>query len=129
MVQTTDFAKQNKTKKSQPNQNSQNSQPHNIEGKHLFSTDPFILFQSVKRVVFSFFFFFCGNPVTYCRLVNCSNAIFLREMGSTSFPGSFVFLQEGVVDHSLLWEEERPWERGWSGIGHKNAKTNTRAQR
>ena len=21
--------------------------------------------------------------------------------------------QEGVVDHSLLWEDERPWERGW----------------
>ena len=21
--------------------------------------------------------------------------------------------QEGVVDYSLLWEDERPWERGW----------------
>ena len=31
---------------------------------------------------------------------------------ATSFLGSVVFPQEGVVDHSLLWEDERPWERG-----------------
>ena len=30
----------------------------------------------------------------------------------TSFPGSFVFPQERVTDHSLLWDDERPWERG-----------------
>ena len=35
-------------------------------------------------------------------------------LGTTSFPGSFVFPQEGVVDHSLLWKDERPWERGCS---------------
>lgn len=31
---------------------------------------------------------------------------------STSFPGSFDFPQEGVVDNSLLFEDERPRERG-----------------
>ena len=120
---------QSKTKQKNHKQ-TKTAKTHNhdhIERKHLFSTDPLILFQPVKRVVSSFFFF--GNPVTYCRLLNCSNATFLRGMGSTSLSGSFVFLQEVVVDHSLLWEDERPWERGWSGIGHKNAKTNTRAQR
>ena len=30
----------------------------------------------------------------------------------TSFPVSLVFPQEEVVDHSLLWKDERPWERG-----------------
>ena len=35
---------------------------------------------------------------------------------TTSFQGSFVFPQEVVVeDRSLLWEDERPWERScWS---------------
>ena len=127
MVQTTDFAKQNKTKKSQANQNSQNSQPRSHREKTSFLYRPIDII-STSQTCCVFFFFF-GNPVTYCRLLNCSNATFLRGMGSTSLPGSFVFLQEGVVDHSLLWEDERPWERGWSGIGHKNAKTNTRAQR
>ena len=50
----------------------------------------------------------CTNPVSG---VLCSRG--KSRFSPTLFPGSFVFPQEGVVDHSLLWEDERPWERGW----------------
>ena len=34
---------------------------------------------------------------------------------SNLVPGSFVFPQEGVVDHSLLWEDERALQNPWFG--------------
>ena len=54
--------------------------------------------------------------------------IFLQSIPS-SFSGSFVFPQEGVVDHSLSWEDKRPWKRGckaflvftWRHSGHVGA--------
>ena len=35
-----------------------------------------------------------------------------RTKPPTLFPESFIFPQEAVVNHSLLWEDERPWK--WS---------------
>ena len=129
MVQTTDFAKQNKTKKSQANQNIQNSQPHNIERKHLFSTDPFILFQSVKRVVFSSFLFFFRESrdlLSFGELFKCN---FPQGNGISFVPRIFRLPTRGSGRPLPLVGRRKTLGRGWSGIGHKNAKTNTRAQR
>ena len=85
---------------------------------------PLILIQPVQYVVFSFFFFRESRDLlSFAELFKCN---FPQGNGINLVAR---ILQEGVVDHSLLWEDERSWERGWSGVGHKNAIRNTRAQR
>ena len=126
MVQTKDFAKQNKTKQENHKQTkTAKTQNHdNTERKIFFSTDP-INFNSTSSICCVFFFFFreSRDLLSFAELFKCN---FPQGNGINLVAR---ILQEGVVDHSLLWEDERSWERGWSGVGHKNAIRNTRAQR